>query len=47
MLKYRNVFVSEIELWLIPHISLQTNKIPLQGSEWILLGAGLYLLCSA
>lgn len=45
--KYSNVFISVIELWLIPHISLQTDKKPLQGNERILLGAGPYLLCSA
>lgn len=46
LLKYSNVFISVIELWLIPHISLQTNKNPLQGNEWILLEADPYLLCS-
>lgn len=45
-LKYNNVFVSVIELWLIPHISVQTNKIQLKSNEWTLPGAGPSSLCS-
>lgn len=50
-LKYNNIFVSVIELRLIPHISVQTNKILLKGNEWILPGAGpifslFCLICS-